>query len=246
MTARSRVLWYLILPILLLVACVVQPVPAVAQMTSVGIDCSQVQELGLLKQENMRAGLALIECGIVQGGHPSAPHAVPPAPPNIRVSNRACTSSASCTKSESMVTGSTKNKGKTIVVNFNDSAGDGSTYSGASYSTDGGTTFHEISPRPFENGHGFNLGDPIVIFNSKLNKWFAGDLAGCSGGQGIGLWSSTNGKTWTPTNCPDNGTSDDRESMWVDNNPTSGTYGRMYISFNNFANDGGALTVTYS
>lgn len=46
MTTRSKMLWYFTLPILLLVACVLQPAPALAQMTSVGIDCSQVQELG--------------------------------------------------------------------------------------------------------------------------------------------------------------------------------------------------------
>jgi len=34
--------------------------------------------------------------------------------------------------------------------------------------------------------------------------------------------------------------------MWVDNEPTSGKYGRMYISLNDFNNNGGALTVVYS
>jgi hypothetical protein len=33
--------------------------------------------------------------------------------------------------------------------------------------------------------------------------------------------------------------------MWVDNEPTSGTYGRMYVSWNDFANNG-ALSVTHS
>ncbi len=45
-------------------------VPAMAQMTSTGIDCSQVSALHLLQQDNMRAGKTLIECGIVQGGKP--------------------------------------------------------------------------------------------------------------------------------------------------------------------------------
>ena len=237
----KRMLWYA-LPTLLLVACVLQPAPALAQMTSVGIDCSQVQELQLLKQDNMRAGLALIECGIVQGGKPSGPHAGPKAPPNIRVSNRTCTSSANCTKSENMVWASTKDGGKTIVDNYNDSDGTGNSYSGVSYSTDGGVTFHEILSRPFESGHGFNGGDPIVVFNDKLNEFFAGDLT-CNGG--IGLWTSPDGKTWTTGACAHNGGGDDRESMWVDNEPTSGTYGRMYISFNDFAN-GGALSLVYS
>ncbi len=38
-------------------------VPAMAQMTSVGIDCSEISQYHVLSQENMRAGKALIECG---------------------------------------------------------------------------------------------------------------------------------------------------------------------------------------
>ena len=69
---------------------------------------------------------------------------------------------------------------------------------------------------------------------------------GC-GGQGIGAWKSTDGRrTWTvgpfaftPAR------SDDRESGWADNNPSSPFFGRMYVSYNNFA-DGGSLRVRYS
>jgi hypothetical protein len=216
-------------------------------MTSTGIDCSQIQALQLLKQDNMGAGLALIECGIVGGGQPARSAASKmPAPPNIRVSNRACSSSQSCTKSENMVWASTKNKGQTIVVNYNDSAGNGSSYTGTSYSTDGGATFKEIQPAPFTTGHGTNYGDPIVVFNSKLNKWFAGDIATSCGGFGIGLWTSKDGKTWTTGACAHNGGSDDRESMWVDNEPTSGTYGRMYVVLTDFTVGGGALSVVHS
>src|SRR5579862_4895922 len=67
MSARVRTLGYFTLPVLLLVACVLQPAPVRAQMTSVGIECSQIQSLRLMEQENMRAGRALIECGIVKG-----------------------------------------------------------------------------------------------------------------------------------------------------------------------------------
>jgi len=246
MNHRSKMLWYFALPVLLLVACVFQPTPALAQMTSVGIDCSQIQELGLLKQDNMRAGLALIECGVSRGGDPSdAAEAGALNPPNVQVSNRACGSASSCTKSESDAWGSTKNNGKTIVVNYNDHNPTYNSYSGTSYSTDGGVTFKELQPPPFAGGHGSNFGDPIVVFNSKLNKWFAGDLASGCGGQGIGLWTSTNGKTWITGACAHNNSGDDRESMWVDNETTSGKYGRMYISWNDF-NDGGATSVTYS
>ena len=91
--------------------------PAMAQMTSTGIDCSQISALNLLKQDNMRAGLTLIECGIVQGGEPEGGSDINfPAPPNVLVSNRSCSGPTSCTKSENMVW----ENGSTVVVNFND------------------------------------------------------------------------------------------------------------------------------
>ena len=215
-------------------------VPAMAQKTSTGIDCSQINALHLLQQDNMRAGLTLIECGIVQGGRPEAGSDVDaPAPPNVLVSNRTCTSASSCTKSENMVW----ENGSTVVVNYNDH--NSGQYSGVSYSTNGGATFTQIIPPPFTS-HGTNFGDPIVVFNKKLNKWFAGDLASGCGGQGIGLWTSPDGINWTSGACAHTNSGDDRESMWVDNDPTSLGYGRMYISFNNFNVGSGALQVVYS
>src|SRR5437660_234229 len=37
-----------------------------------GFDCSQIYELGIDKQQNMRAGLIMIACGLAQGGSASA------------------------------------------------------------------------------------------------------------------------------------------------------------------------------
>jgi hypothetical protein len=145
------------------------------------------------------------------------------------------------TQSESMEWGGSNN---TWVVNYNDSRTSSGCYSGLSYSTDNGVTWH--AGQPLCSGHGTNFGDPIVVYNARLATWFAGDLATGCGGQGIGLWTSPNGVTWTVGACAHNGGSDDRESMWVDNNPASPFYGRMYISFNNFAVGGGALQLVYS
>jgi len=135
-------------------------------------------------------------------------------------------------------------QGSTVVVNFNDH--NGGQYSGMAYSTNGGATFTQPQTSPFATGHGQNFGDPIVVYNAKLGKWFAGDLATGCGGQGIGMWSSPDGITWTTGACAHNGGSDDRESMWVDNNPASKGYGRMYIPFTNFNVGSGALQVVTS
>ena len=118
---------------------------------------------------------------------------------------------------------------QTVVVNYNDHITDNS-YSGASYSTDGGATFTEIHPPPFATGHGTNYGDPIVVYNQKLGKWFAGDLVTGCGGQGIGLWTSPDGINWTAGACAHNGGGDDRESMWVDNDPSS-AHVRSHVHF---------------
>jgi len=243
---RSKIFAYLALPALLLAACALQPTSAVAQMTSVGIDCSQAQALNLFKQENMRAGRALIECGLVRGGQPAKSEALPLTAPNVRVSNRACTSASNCTKSENMISASSANP-QLIVDNYNDGDQASSNgYSGTSVSTDGGTTWHEILPPPLNTGHSNNYGDPIVVWNAKLGEFFAGDLVSGCGGQGIGLWTSTDGRTWTAGACAHKGSSDDRESMWVDNEPTSGTYGRLFISWNDFTVGVGALSTVHS
>ena len=237
------------LPALVLAACILAPGLAQAQMTTTGIDCSQIASLHLLQQENMRAGLALMECGVIP--RPDAAGEGDEVindtlPPNVLVSNRSCSSGSSCTKSENMVYKSTRVGDNTVVVNYNDH--NGSNYSGTSFSTDGGATFTQILPPPFASGHGENFGDPIVVFNSRLNKWFAGDLVsgGNCGGQGIGMWSSNDGQTWTTGACVHSSSADDRESLWVDNNPFSRKYGRMYVSYNNFNIGGGALFVAYS
>ena len=52
---------------------------------------------------------------------------------------------------------------------------------------------------------------------------------------GLGVWTSRTAVTWTTGACAHSGSSDDRESGWVDNDPTSPFYGRMYLTWNNFA-----------
>jgi hypothetical protein len=136
-----------------------------------------------------------------------------------------------------------------VVVTYNDSRTASANYSGASFSSDGGTTFTRLNPSPFASGHGTNFGDPVTLYNKPTSSFFAIFLATSCGGQGIGAWKSTDGgATWAVGACVANIASGDgdRESGWADNNPSSPFYGRMYVSFNNFAVGVGALQTTFS
>jgi hypothetical protein len=224
---------------------------------SPGFDCSQIHARGIDKQENMRAGAIMIACGEAQGG--SAPGGVTSSNSAVSELIQSLLPSPSfiggsdvdvilpdgtfphVTQSESMEWCGANN---TCVVNYNDSRTAPSCYSGISYSTDGGATWH--ASQQLCSGHGTNFGDPIVVYNAHLNKWFAGDLATGCGGQGVGVWTSPDGVTWTPGACAANTGQGDRESMWVDNNSSSPFYGRMYVSFNDFNVGGGALYITHS
>jgi 6-phosphogluconolactonase len=217
--------------------------------TVLGVPCASVFDLGIDKQMNLRAGMIMVGCGLAAGGVSSAESQAGAASAagslsgssNVDVITGAETY-PKVTQSESMVWSS---DGQTIVVNYNDSSTSPANYSGVSVSTDGGATFRRLLPAPFATGHGTNFGDPIVVFNAALGRWFAGDLVTGCGAQGIGLWTSDDGQIWAPGVCAHLGGNDDRESMWVDNSPTSPFYGRMYISWNDF-NIGARLSVTHS
>ena len=172
-----------------------------------GVPCASVSDLGIDKQMNLRASMIMVGCGLAAGGTTeSVPQAGPaplfgtPGPNNVDLITGTETYPR-VTQSESMVWTS---DGHTIVVNYNDSRDSSATplnLSGVSVSTDGGATFRRILPSPLATGHGINFGDPIVVFNNSLAKWFAGDLVTGCGGQGIGLWTSTDGQVWTPGAC---------------------------------------------
>ena len=223
-----------------------------------GFDCSKIHELGIDRQENFRAGLIMIACGEAEGG----------STPNVSFPSRllqtvfapftyggtdvdlitGAETSPHVTQSETFSWTNPDNPNQ-IVVAYNDSRTAFANYSGASYSSDGGLTFTRLNPSPFATGHGSNFGDPVVLYNRSNATWHAIFLAsGCGTfNAGIGDWKSTDGGvTWAVGACVHIGSNDDRESGWIDMNPASPFYGRMYVSFNNFAIAGPPISVTFS
>src|SRR5258707_11884739 len=161
-----------------------------SSQTVLGVPCSEIAERGIDKQENLRATLIRVGCGLdapgeAEGGGADGINAVDAD--NINVITGVETF-PHVTQSESMVWSTPD--AQTIVINYNDSNTAPNNYSGVSVSFDGGQSFNRLLPAPFATGHGTNFGDPIVVYNNALNKWFAGDLATGCGGQGVGLWTS--------------------------------------------------------
>lgn len=210
-------------------------------------NCADIAAYSIQKQVNLRADAIIEKC---QGGKPEhpqpgqqhgnssaeSPEAYGGPDVNIHPSN----STAIQSESQSY------RSGNTIVVTYNDLAG-GSTGKG-SISTDGGATFARLPGDPFAAGHGTNFGDPGIVFDPLHLKWVATFLASGCGGQGVGAWTSSDGLTWAAGGCAANapGGSGDRNALWVDSNPASPFYGRIYNSYNDFSIAGGALRTTFS
>ena len=105
--------------------------------------------------------------------------------------------------------------------------------SGASISTDGGTTFTRITTAGGQSPFAATVGDPVALYNKPTGTWFTVWLDTACGAQGLGGYKSAtpaNAASWTHF-CIHTSSSDDRESGWADNNTASPFYGRMYISW---------------
>ena len=224
-----------------------------------GFDCSQIHALGIDRQENMRAGAIMIACGEAQGGSASTfseliqqvlaatPLAYGGTDVNLITGAE---SNPNVTQSETFSWTNPDNPNQ-IVVAYNDSRGrnvNPINISGASVSTDGGTTFTRLTRANGQSPFSGTEGDPVILFNKPSQTWFAIYLdTGCSF-QGIGGYKSTNPSdpnSWTHF-CVHSGSSDDRESGWADNNTSSPFFGRMYVSYNDFTVGSGALVVRVS
>ncbi len=230
--------------------------PAVAQaagnaksssQTALGVPCSEIFERGIDKQENLRAGMIRVGCGLEAPGEAGEASARDSVLDLINLNLiTGLESFPSVTQSESMVW--SRQDLSVVVVAYNDSRDRSAVpinISGVSVSFDGGNTFERISPHSPFVGHGGNFGDPVVVFNERLGRWYAGFLVDGCGASGIGMWTSTDAMNWTAAPCAHSGRGDDRESMWVDNDAASPFYGRMYISWNDFSM-GEHIFVTHS
>src|SRR6266481_8083502 len=219
-----------------------------------GFDCSQIHALGIDKQDNMRAGAIMIACGQAQGGSASSfsdliqqllaatPLAYGTTDVNLITGAE---TSPNVTQSETFSWTNPDNPNQ-IVVAYNDSRGrnvNPINISGASVSTDGGTTFTRLTRAGGQSPFSGTEGDPVILFNKPSQTWFTVWLDTGCGGQGLGGYKSAtpwDANSWTHF-CVHTTTSDDRESGFADNNPSSAFFGRMYISFNDFTVGGGAL-----
>src|SRR5438094_6986668 len=212
------------------------------------IDCSRIKQLGIDKQENLRAGAIMIFCGLSEGGKASHGKAFSKLAKKL-LSPLAFGSTdvdlitgaesfPNVTQSETFTTANPDNPNQ-IVVAYNDSRGRNFTpinISGASVSTDGGTTFTRLTKAtgqsPFDN----TFGDPVVLYHKPSGNWVTVWLDAACGGQGLGGYKSLtpdDPNSWTHF-CAFNEGSADRESGWADNNPSSPFFGRLYISWNDF------------
>ena len=136
------------------------------------IDCSRIKQLGIDRQENLRAGAIMIFCGLSEGGKASHGKAFSKLAQKL-LSPLAFGSTdvdlitgaesfPNVTQSETFTTANPDNPNQ-IVVAYNDSRGrnfNPINISGASVSTDGGTTFTRLTKAtgqsPFDN----TFGDP--------------------------------------------------------------------------------------
>src|SRR6266478_2572630 len=223
-------------------------------------DCSKIHELGIDKQENMRAGAIMIYCGQAQGGAASPAHGFSQLVQTLLSPLAYGTTdvdlvtgaeiSPNVTQSETFTASNPDNPNQ-IVVAYNDSRGRNASpinISGASVSTDGGNTFTRLTTGGGQSPFSNTVGDPVILYNRPTGTWYTVWLDGGCGTQGLGGYKSTtpsNANSWTHY-CIHTNSQDDRESGWADNNLSSPFYGRMYVSWNDFNVGGGALFVRYS
>src|SRR5262245_5170360 len=155
-------------------------------LVPVGFDCSKIEELGINKMENFRAGAIMIACGAdgtpgsssVEGFFARIASGIkrllvplygagdvnlithPETSPNV-------------VQSETFTTANPDNP-QQIVVAYNDSRGrnfNPINISGASVSTDGGATFDRLTAANGQSPFANTTGDPVILYNKPPGTW---------------------------------------------------------------------------
>src|SRR6266478_5626911 len=149
-----------------------------------GFDCSRIQELGIDKQENMRAGAIMIYCGEAEGGAASPSHSFSRLVQTLLTPLAYGTTdvdlvtggeiSPNVTQSETFTASNPDNLNQ-IVVAYNDSRGRNVSpinISGASVSTDGGNTFTRLTNGSGQSPFSNTVGDPVILYNRPTGTWY--------------------------------------------------------------------------
>jgi hypothetical protein len=234
-----------------------------------GFDCSKIQELGIDKQMSFRAGAIMIACGQAQGGGTSSVPRVSPLGALTQFIKKLFSPLAYGGTDVDLITGpetypnviqsttfswgNPDNPDQIVVAYFDSRGGHVNPINGtgASVSTDGGLTFTRLTApngqSPFPN----TGGDPVVIYNRPTGTWYT-VLEDAACGYGLGGYKSAtpwdpSPASWTHYGCVHSSSigADERASGWSDMNPSSPFYGRMYVSWGDFAR-GGNIFVRYS
>src|SRR5437773_11616925 len=153
-------------------------------LVPVAFDCSRIKQLGIDRQENLRAGAIMIFCGQFKGGKsPSHGKAFSKLVQNITAPLvyggadvdliTGTETFPNVTQSETSTTANPDDPSQ-VVVAYNDSRGrnfNPINISGASVSTDGGNTFTRLTKAngqsPFDN----TFGDPVVLYHTPSGTW---------------------------------------------------------------------------
>src|SRR5882757_4731153 len=146
------------------------------------IDCSRIKQLGIDRQENLRAGAIMIFCGLSEGGKPvsgktfsklvqrlTSPVAFGGTDVNLITGTETF---PNITQSETFTTANPDNPDQ-IVVTYNDSRGNngGNNGAGASVSNDGGTTFTRITNASGQSPFNNVCCDPVILYNKPSTTW---------------------------------------------------------------------------
>ena len=152
-------------------------------LVPVGFDCTKIEELGINKQDNMRAGAIMIACGADEGGSGSASvggffQRIGKAIKKLLVPLYGAgdvnlitgtETSPNITQSETFTWANPDNP-QQVVVAYNDSRGRNQNpinISGASVSTDGGATFTRVTTAAGQSPFAGTLGRPCCFVQSR-------------------------------------------------------------------------------